>query len=98
MTTQERIRSIYRSSYYAPFASFSPFTRLIFTPSLLALTPSLSSSNNGKVCSSEIQASVIDTPYLRPAGPSGGTACLPSLILDSIMTPHIIWEVAAEAS
>lgn len=78
--------------------NYSPLDHLCLTAALLALTPSLKLSSNGKVCSSEMQASVILTPYLRPAGPSGGTDCLPSLILLSIMTPRIIDDEGPEAS
>ena len=78
-------------NYTCPFDFFWTF-------SLLCLTPCRNSSNNGMVCARDIQASVMETPYFNPAGPSGGMACLPSLMLDSIMTPRIDCEVGPLAS
>ena len=75
-----------------------PLTHFWCTRCLRALIPSLSSSSSGKVCSRDIQASVIETPYFKPAGPSGGIACFPSLMFDSIMTPQIICDVGPSAN
>ena len=46
-------------------------------------------SNMATVVCQSTHASVIEIPYFRQEGPSGGTSCLPSLMWDSIMTPMI---------
>ena len=56
---------------------------------LLALTASARSSSVATVDSQSIQASVMETPFFKPAGPSAGTFWLPSLMFDSIMAPMI---------
>jgi len=55
----------------------------------LSLTASARPSRTSTVVSQLMQASVMLTPVFRPDGPSGGTFWLPSLMLDSIMTPII---------
>lgn len=54
---------------------------------LLSATAEAKSSRTVTVVSQSMQASVMETPFFRPLGPSAGTFWLPSLMLDSIMTP-----------
>jgi hypothetical protein len=50
-------------------------------------TASARLSKTSTVLSQLMHASVMLTPFFKPAGPSAGTFWLPSLIFDSIMTP-----------
>lgn len=59
---------------------------------------SFNRSNIPTVVSQSTHASVIDTPYLRPCGPSGGTSCLPAFMCDSIMTPVMFRSPARSCS
>ena len=66
--------------------------------SLRARTPSRRRSSVGTVVSQDMQPSVTDWPYLRPAGPDAGMSWRPSTRLDSIMTPMIMGPVSEDYS
>jgi hypothetical protein len=68
-----------------PITTYAPLTAFLFL-TLLSLTAAARSSSTVTVLSQSMHASVIDTPFLSPAGPSAGTFWLPSWMLDSIMS------------
>jgi len=66
--------------------------------SLLARTDAARSSRTSIVDSQLMHASVILTPFFKPARPSAGTFWLPSLMLDSIITPMMDFSPARSCS
>ena len=56
-----------------------PSRQLNWSYRFLLMLTSFRRSSIWTVVGQSTQASVIDTPYLRPEGPSGGTSCRPAL-------------------